>query len=193
MNEQTPDRPLPGGPKRRRIPGLGLDAHRPPPQEDTVTSPSARPAASAAGCNSFRSGHCLHWIPGMKSGSDSDPTTKPARATVTAVEADGWITLLLNGETQRVWTHDLTKVLDRFTPGTPLPCTVSLYWGVLGFPEARSTPMISVAEERTACVTDEPTGDLAEDLDRFGGIFVKGPDALAWADHQRKAADKAND
>ena len=170
-------------------PDLGLNARRPAP-EDPVTDPTdrpERPTTIASRCNAFRSGHKLHWIPGMKSAKDANPATRPRRATVTAVDADGWITLLLDGETRRVWTHDPIEVFDRFTPGRPLPCTVSLHWGVLGFPEARSTRVISVAEERTPCLTDEPTGDLAEDLDRFGGISVKGTDALAWAERQRNA------
>jgi hypothetical protein len=69
-------------------------------------------AVDYASCALYTPGHQVHFIQ-MRRASETDPATY-RNGTLVSVEDDGWITVEVDGEALRFWTHDPARARQCF-------------------------------------------------------------------------------
>ncbi|MGQ0831180.1 MAG: hypothetical protein ACT4OV_05830 [Microthrixaceae bacterium] len=125
-------------------------------------------------CGSYRRGHEAHWVQAKVSNEAGH-----FRHGTATVDADGWITIVLNDGTHlRKWTHDPTR-LAQLLDASGREVAVR-HHGVLAVP-AGGTYIVSVADEPTPCPSPEEDTSgwsLTEILERRGGFMISPNDPL---------------
>ena len=107
----------------------------------------------------------------MNKGEDSNHV----RCAITEIYDDGWFTLELldTGERKRRWHHSVPALHER----VDIRLRVNERYWIIRKVDGPSNP-ISIYDEQTPCVFEEPTGPLHERLETHGGFSVSGPEAL---------------
>ncbi|MCD9624230.1 hypothetical protein [Rhabdothermincola salaria] len=127
------------------------------------------PAEQTPSCESFRAGHRVHWVQGMRTFRDPDARWLPAR--ILGIDHDGWFDLEIDGEVTRWWTHDPQRLADQAAKHNG-QCEAQARYSIIRC----FGPYISVARTPTPCVFEPPTGDPMTDLETHGGFSISGAD-----------------
>ena len=157
----------PGAPADEPLSALGL---RVPPAPEVVVQPADPiPGVHAFGCLSFRPGHRVHWVQGLRSANERDGHES---CHVVAASEDGWFTLEMihSGERRRVWHHSPEVIVAR----TGRVLSFNEKWQTL----RGGGSVISIGFKASPCVHEEATGPLHERLETHGGFSISGPEAL---------------
>ena len=117
------------------------------------------PGVHAFGCQSFRIGHRVHAMQGVRS---ADVYGEYESCVIVEITADGWFTLemLGTGERRRYWHHDLARIVER--AGSRL--SLNERWHTLRI----GGKPISISREPSPCVHEEAGEPPDEGLETHG-------------------------
>lgn len=123
-------------------------------------------------CGAYTPGHEIHYIQANRAARDA------AVSGTATVDADGWITIVTEGETSRKWHHDPAR-LARLLEANDGRVLVRTH-GVLAIASTvDSEHFICIGSEPTPCPTDDGSHlDLHERAIERGGFLIAGDELV---------------
>ena len=126
-------------------------------------------------CGLYIPGHEVHAIQARLAGRDL-PNALPAK--FLGATADGDLSIEVNGELLRLWSHDPDR-LQQLAFGSEGPITYQRRWGLLRVVNEMSSSLFCVAGEGNevqACPSTPPGGTPEELLRTAGGFLIQVDD-----------------
>jgi hypothetical protein len=122
-------------------------------------------------CGPFRPGHQGHWIQSNLSNHDAE--NRPLRGRLIDVQADGILTLEMDGQQVFLWNHEPERLIDVIDVNGP-DVSYQERWGLVRSPHDFGYLFCVVRAEadRLPCPEQPPTGDPVQLLKTAGGFTI---------------------